>query len=295
MTPMKRYILLLVLCILSAANVKAQEETKKVYLPEQGEIAIGFDASPVLKYVGNMFNGTSDNSLNNLNGAPISANGIEGFKIEDITPDVSIMAKYMITDNLAVRANVGIQVNSNTINKYVCNDLANILNPLNEEKLIDTRFDSKKGFIANIGAEYRKGNNRIQGIFGAGLLIGSNSVKSEFQYANAMTSLNQTPSSAWGNNGKYRTLKTVNNNNLFIGGAANVGIEYFIIPKVSLGAEVNLSIYSVKESQTYKVTEGYNAEKGCVETRNELSAPGNKTFYLGTNNLGGSLYLSFYF
>lgn len=291
---MKRYVLLIALCVLSFASVKAQD-TKKVYVPEQGEVAIGFDAAPVLKYVGNMFNGTSGNSLDNLSGAPVSANGVEGFKIDNVTPDVSIMGKYMITDNLAVRANVGVQVRAKTTNGYVCNDLANVLNPLNEEKLIDTRFDSQKGFSAIFGAEYRKGSNRIQGVFGAGLLIGSNSVESEFQYANAVTSLNQTPSNTWGNTDAYRTLSEVTNRNFFIGGAANVGVEYFVAPKVSLGAEVNLSIYSVKEGQTYVVTEGYNAEKGCVETRNELTAPGNKTFVFGTNNLGGSLYLSFYF
>lgn len=292
---MKRYILLIALCVLSFASVKAQD-TKKVYVPEQGEVAIGFDAAPVLKYVGNMFNGTSGNSLDNLSGAPVSANGVEDFKIENVTPDVSIMAKYMVTDYLAVRANIGVQVRAKTTNEYVSNDLSNVLNPLNEDLLIDTRFDSKKGFSAIFGAEYRKGTNRLQGVFGAGLLIGSNSVKSEYQYANAVTSLNQNPSSgSWDDQEGYRTLSEVTNHNLFVGGAANVGVEWFVAPKVSLGAEVNLSVYSVTEGQTYMVTEGYNAEKGCVETRNELTAPGNKTVVFGTNNLGGALYLSFYF
>ena len=62
-----------------------------------------------------------------------------------------------------------------------------------------------------------------------------------------------------------------------------------------LGAAVNLAAYFVFEGQTYTVTEGYNANTGNVETRNELSAPGNRTFVFGTDNLGGSLYLSFYF
>ena len=56
---MKRYILLLTLCVLTFVNVKAQDE-KKVYLPEQGDIAIGFDAAPVLNYVGNLFNNTAN-------------------------------------------------------------------------------------------------------------------------------------------------------------------------------------------------------------------------------------------
>lgn len=290
---MKRYILILALCVLTFTNAMAQEN-KKVYLPEQGDVAISFDAAPVLKYVGNMFNGNTNNILDNLSGTPVSAN-MSDFAIDNITPNVSIAGKYMFTDNLAFRANIGIQVRSLATNIYVDNDLENILNPLNEAKLIDTRLNKKNGFSAIFGADYHKGNNRIQGIFGGGLLIGCNSVKSEYQYANAITSLNQRPSSAWGFNNGYRTLSTVTASNVFVGLAGNVGIEYFVAPKVSLGAAVNLAAYFVFEGQTYTVTEGYNTNTGNVETRNELSAPGNRTFVFGTDNLGGSLYLSFYF
>ncbi len=294
---MKRYILTLVICALTSLGLNAQDAKKVTYIPEQGEVAIGFDAAPVLKYVGNLFNNTSNNTLGNLSGQPVSAEGLERFEIADITPDVSIMGRYMITDNLAVRANIGIQQRYLTTNRYVSDDLADINNPLNETKLIDTRFDAKKGFSAIIGAEYRKGNNRIQGVFGGGFLIGCNSSKTEYQYANALTSINQSPTTALENTafGDYRKLNEVTNSNLVLGFAGNVGVEFFVAPKVSLGAEVNLSVYSVSEGQTYIETEGYNVGKSSVETRIELVSPGDKTFVFGTNNLGGSLYLSFYF
>lgn len=293
---MKRYFLILALCILTL-GVKAQDDKKVTYLPEQGDIAVGFDAAPILRYVGNIFNNTSDNGLDNLAGQAFSAQGLEYFAIDGITPDISIMGKYMITDNLAVRANIGVQHRSLTTNRYVADDFANIENPLNESKLVDTRFDAKKGFSAIIGAEYRMGVNRIQGVFGGGFLFGRNSSKTEYRYANALTPVNQFPTTslddvAFGN---YRKLNEVTDSNLIFGFAANVGVEYFVAPKVSLGAEVNLSIYSVNGGQTYIETEGYNTAKECVETRNELVSPGDKAYVFGTNNLGGSLYLSFYF
>lgn len=293
---MKRYILILALCVLSLGT-RAQDDKKVTYLPEQGDVAIGFDAAPVLKYVGNLFNNTSDNVLGSFSGQAVSAEGLEYFEIDGITPDVSIMAKYMITDNLAVRANIGVQHRSLTTNRYVADDFANIENPLNEVKLIDTRFDAKKGFSAIIGAEYRKGINRIQGVFGGGFLIGSNSSKTEYRYANALTPVNQFPTTSLENTefGNYRKLNEVTNSNFFFGFAGNVGVEYFVAPKVSLGAEVNISIYSVNEGQKYVETEGYNTAKQSVEIRSELVSPGDKAFVFGTNNLGGSLYLSFYF
>ena len=292
---MKRYILIFALCVLSLANVKAQEETKKVYLPEQGDFAISFDATPVLKYVGNIFNGNTNNTLENLSGTPITANGIENFKIDNITPDVSIIGKYMITDNIALRANIGVQLRSMTKNVYVADDLENIFNPLNEKKLIDTRYDKMNGFSAILGADYHKGNSRIQGIFGGGIIFGFNNVKSEYSYANAMTVLNQNPSSAWDLTNGHRTLSEVTNNNFFIGFAGNVGVEYFVMPKVSLGAQVNLTAYYVSKGQTYRESEGYNYASNSIEVRNDLVSPGDKFFTFGTNNLGGSLYLSFYF
>ena len=285
---MKRYILLITLCVLTFTNVKAQEDAKKAYLPEQGDIAISLDATPVLNFIGNMFNGTEENEFGNF------PNGT--FRINDITPNVSISGKYMLTDNFAVRANIGAQIHSVTTREYVCDDLANITNPLNEDKLIDSRINTKNGISALLGVEYHKGKNRIQGIFGAGALIGFNNVKEKYQYANALTTINQNPSSAFATmtNG-YRTLSNTTKSNIFFGVVGNIGVEYFIAPKISLGAEVNLSVYAVNEGQTYTVTEGYNSKTDCVETRTELSTPGNRTLVFGTDNLGGSLYLSFYF
>jgi hypothetical protein len=82
---------------------------------------------------------------------------------------------------------------------------------------------------------------------------------------------------------------------MFFGITGNVGIEWFVAPMISLGAEVNLTAYHVKGAQTYITSEGYNPALNDVVTRTDIISPGDKALVFGTDNLGGSLYLYFYF
>ncbi len=290
---MKRYILLLALCALPFAGVKAQEP-EKVYLPEKGDIAIGIDVAPIFKYVGNLFNGSTDNTLDKLNGEPVGTD-VDGLYIDSVSPDVSIMGKYMLTKDWALRANVGLMIRSNMINSYVADDAAVQANPYSEDKVVDKERQSNHGMSLMVGAEYHKGKRRVQGIFGFGLLAGFNQQKSVYTYGNAITSVNQNPTSSTTMIGGYRPLSTKSNSNFFIGVAGSVGIEWFVAPKIALGADVNLSLYYVFGGQQYTVSEGFNATLNRVEERTNITSPGNDTFRFGTDNLGGTLYVSFYF
>jgi len=293
---MRRYILLLAMCLTPIAMVSAQEESVKQYLPEKGDIAIGIDVAPLFKYVGNLFNNSTDNTLESLGGEPFTED-IDGFNVDDIAPDVSIMGKYMLTNNWALRANIGLMIRSNTARAYVADDAAILNNPLSEEKLIDKRNIQRHGMSAMLGAEYHRGSRRVQGIFGGGLLVGFNKSVTNYTYANALTNINQSPSSAWNtmsNNG-YRTLKKRTASNIFFGIYGSVGVEWFVAPKIALGAEVDLSLYYVRGGQEYAFSEGYNKLLNKVDTRYDIESPGDSAFRLGTENLGGSLYMSFYF
>lgn len=293
---MKRYIILLAMCFAPIAIANAQEEPKKQYLPEQGDIAIGIDVAPLFKYVGNLFNNSTDNVIESLGGEPFTED-ISGFNIDDIAPDVSIMGKYMLTDNWGLRANIGLMIRSNTARRYVVDDAALIINPLSEDKLVDKRNIQRHGMSAMLGAEYHKGGRRVQGIFGGGLLVGFNKSVTNYTYANALTTINQYPSSAWDttdDNG-YRTLKNKTASNVFFGIYGSVGVEWFVAPKVAIGAEVDLTLYYVRGGQEYAYSEGYNRLSDKVDTRYDIESPGDSAFRFGTENLGGSLYMSFYF
>ena len=58
-----------------------------------------------------------------------------------------------------------------THKRYVRDDQAAVLNPLGEEKVEDRIRNNKSGVSVMLGVEYRKGERRVQGVFGAGVLF----------------------------------------------------------------------------------------------------------------------------
>lgn len=306
MTVMKRTLTIIMICLLPSLAINAQdaESKQKVYVPQKGEFSLGVDLKPILKYVGNIFNGSSDNVLNNFGGEPALNNLNEipeiKEKIEGISPDVSIMGKYMLTNNWALRANIGLMLKNDKLNYYVQDDKAVFLNPFETAKLIDTKTSNKSGLNVMFGAEYRKGTKRIQGVFGLSALFGFHNVKQTYSYANQLTTANQNPSTSLPESAApvsgYRILSRKSTNNFCYGGVGSAGVEWFIIPKIALGAEVNLTAYYITEGEQYVHSEGYNTSTQQVDTRYDIDPqPGNSYFRLGTGNVGGSLYLSFYF
>lgn len=293
---MKKLISIIAIGLMPFMSISAQSEDSKNYLPEQGDMAFGINVKPVLKYVGNIFNGTTNNKLKNLGGEPVTNNASD-FK-SDILPTVSIMGKYMFSDNWGVRANVGLMLGKDTDREYVIDDKQAVLDPFNESKLIDTRQTAKNGMSLMLGAEYRKGSKRIQGVFGMGVLFGFYNQNISYDFANAVTPLNDHPTSAsWVKNCKngYRIVNEKTEGNLFYGITGSAGVEWFVAPKVSLGAEVNLSLYHINGGQLYTQSEGYNNVTQQFVERTDLTSPGNDKLRFGTENLGGSLYMAFYF
>lgn len=278
------------------ANETKKEKANKVYLPEKGDWAIGFNAAPLFKFAGNLFNGASSNSLESLGGQPITDH-LEGYKKGDIAPDISVMGKYMLTDEWGIRANVGFMVRSTMTKSYVVDDKAATIDPLSESKVIDQQKVSNHGASLMLGAEYRKGKRRVQGVFGMGVLFGLKQTKTAYTYGNELTALNQKPSTTIANvwNGAYRIDKKETASDVFLGVTGSAGIEWFVAPKISLGAEVNLSLYYIFGGQEWTTSTGYNTALSKVEQRTDLVSPGNDYFGFGTDNLGGSLNVSFYF
>lgn len=100
---MKKILLLSAIAI-SAVTMQVKADD---YGPEQGMFSISFDASPVLDYVGNLFNGSSDNVLSTLGGMDkTSFNGS------------SITGSYLVTDNLALGLGFGFDNSSWTNYSY---------------------------------------------------------------------------------------------------------------------------------------------------------------------------------
>lgn len=283
---MKKIISIAIIALLPLMGANAQEKTAKQYLPEEGDWAVGVNVIPLLKHIGG-----NDNEV--FGGG---ASFTKGNKKFDLVPDVSILAKYMLTDNIGLRANVGFMFGSDKNREYTTDDKALMDNPLSEDKVIDACRTSQNGMSLNLGIEYRKGSRRVQGVFGAGVLFAVQSQKTTYEYGNEMTAVNQTPSTAFPllQNG-YRPIEVKSNGNFYTGLTGSIGVEWFVAPKISLGAEVNITAYYEFGSQSYTKSEGYNISLGAVEERTDLNSPGDRGFHIGTESLGGALNMTFYF
>ena len=288
---MKKLLSVIFAATVAIGSVAAQNNEQKVFLPEAGDWAIGVDVKPMLKFAGNLFNGSTDNNLNSFGGGEPTL----GASMLMNAPTASLMGKYMLTDNLALKANVGILINNKKDAAYVRDDAAYQADPLSDAQVADVVNTRNTGISFLAGAEYRVGKKRVQGVFGGGLLIGIQNSVTKYRYGNEMTTANQQPSSAFAG-GAYRILKEFSGAPAVITGlVGSAGVEWFVAPKIALGAEVSLIMAYTFNRQQYVLSEGYNPSLRAVEEKTDLEVPATAEFAMGTENLGGSLYLSFYF
>lgn len=309
---MKKILSILLVALFPFAETYAQDNNEKntqgkalkQYLPEKGDWGIGVDVVPLLKYIGTAFHDASGkpNDLNGLGGTPFTkgSNFEKGNKT--LMPDISIMGKYFLTNKFALRANIGLKVSAETKRTYFPDDKAAILDPLSEDKVVNKIRNRKNGISIMLGGEYRKGERRVQGVFGAGILFACMNDKVKYNYGNSLTDINQKPTGSVDppNNSPvpndYRLLTIYNTGaNFYTGLTGSAGVEWFLAPKISLGAEVNLSLYYLCGKKIYIESEGYNEALQRVEKRTDLVSPGNRGFYMATESLGGSLNFNFYF
>ena len=273
------------------ATMENASKEKEDFLPKAGDMSIGFTIDPIATFVGNMFNGSAANSLEPLHG--------EGL----VNPCVSIMMKSMLSDNLALKWNVGAIINVNNAQAYATDDLALMLDPLSRAKVIDSYKTSNYGGSLSLGIEYRLGKRKVQGVFGGGLLYSFQTENKSYSYGNAITDVNQAPSSAYASYLPYstaipqaRVLRDYSASGTHtVGLYGSVGVEWFVAPKISLGADVNLCLLYSITPNCYRDYEGFNVFTGEVQEATELVSPMNSAFEFSIRNIGANLFVSFYF
>lgn len=296
----KKITALLMLSVLPLGVLTAQDE--KDYLPQAGDLAVGIDMQPVYGFFGNIANGDVGNGLGQFGGEdPFGMTGI------------SIMGKYMLDKTTALRVNVGINKDVIKTYSYSREDkpILSQENPLSEAKVEDLNKSNIAAYSIAAGIEFRKGKNRIQGYLGADLVFGLEKQRYQFSYGNILTDVNQMPTRTNYNNapGGFPGAPNIANvtywsrtyatesymSNILAGVAGRVGVEYFIVPKLSFGGEVSLLIGERFQKLAYTKSEGYNPTTAQVETHTELMRPASRQFHIGTEDLGGKLFMMFYF
>jgi hypothetical protein len=203
----------------SASQSPSYESSKgEEYLPKAGDYAIGFNANGIFRYLGNAFNGTVNNAapdLTNLKGG-------------------AFVGKKFITDNQAYRVVVNIGLISDKTTSTFKTGAAPLAVITRDSVVSVSAFDIQLGF----GKEWRRGKSRLQGFYGADALVGFNNGTKTITDVNQVNT-QPAPLPVVTTASKV----TVDNGSIFNFGINGfVGAEYFIFPKMSLGAQYNWGV-----------------------------------------------------
>lgn len=193
----------------------------KVILPQAGDFAIGIDASPFLKYIGNTFNGSTENE-------------------EPTFSNYGIHGKYFVKDNQAIRVRLNFGFNQNKSSWDIEDDLQVSTNPY--ATVEDIRKYSYNNFDLSAGYEFRKGFGRLQAFYGGMINFSYSGHKVTYDYGNKITADNPYPSSSFRNASRGYRETEERRNGWGAGLRAFIGAEYFFAPKISVGGEYGLGI-----------------------------------------------------
>ena len=269
---MKNTVLLLSFLIISL-TVFAQNLTNKKgepILPQKGDWAVSVDASPFLKYVGNFIGGDG------LNVAPT---------LNFLTADQTLVGKYYITDQKAIR--VGIRLGTNT--DKVDENVLKIPSGSTPAYVTNQTTTTSTVFGVSAGIEHRKGKYRLQGYYGyeAGLVLNSNTRISR-TYGNPVSSSN------W-----VTQIPEENGGFIFgLGARGFLGAEYFLLPKISLGGEFGWGFSYLSTGEGKRTMQYWNGSK-AVSVSNNIAPQSSFSIDSENNNTifgpAGKLKLTFHF
>ena len=300
----KMFLFSLCLCICFSAMAQADDDFSAAFankrgvylLPQAGDFALGIDATPVLRYMGNFFSSS-------LNPAP-QFNGVNGV-------NQTIFGKYFLQDNRAIRGRLTIGM-SNYVDKYAVPDdeaiadeiaAGNTPDPYLYTKLTDIKRESNTFAELGIGYEFRRGNGRVQGFFGGEVFAGIEVGKTKYEYANPIEdttpwtwpwpSMMSAGYTDYINGILCRVTENKAGRISYAGLGAFAGVEYFFAPQMSIGGEFGLG-FSFSYSGQNKVTgEGWDSA-GDVTTQSKQGTGWGTEMQLNTYP-SGRITLMFHF
>jgi hypothetical protein len=269
---MKKYlIIILTICSLPAfAEQQPVLKNKRgiMILPQRGNYCIGISANPFFTYFGNMFNNSTSTNSPTFTFA---------------NSDQTIFGKYMKTNNMAYRANFRIGF-ANTSYSYNVLDLSP---GAAQNAMVSDVFNRSNSNIGlAFGIEKRKGNTRLQGIYGVEGFISLSSAKEKYQYGNKLENLDTG----------FRRLTEFNLSTSFsIGFRGFAGVEYFLAPNFSIAGELGYGPNFTINSAPKQTIEQYDFAGGTATIETKEVNPKTTNISLDTDNSKGIIKLLFYF
>ncbi|MEN8928397.1 MAG: hypothetical protein ABF242_08295 [Flavobacteriales bacterium] len=168
----------------------------------------------------------------------------------------TFVGKYFISATQAYRVKLGI-----TLSDYDSDTVGNVTNR------------NTTNVILGFGKEWRRGHNRLQGFYGAEALvqIGSPNVITSRTFADSLDA-----------GTGFRSLGVTESSSFGVGVRGFIGVEYFIMPKISIGGEFGWGFGYQSSSFTVE-TEVFGA------TENVTSEIKRSGFAIDNDN-GGSIF-----
>lgn len=292
---MKKIIGLSMAVILSvgsfAQNEQIQNKNGVDIMPTSGEWGVGMNAIPVINFIGNSFNGNTFNSL-------------QTNKFVNYWAGNTLFGKYMLSDDNAIRAQLRIGQFNTTWSNYVYMDRANDPDSL----VLDTYSTSSSFYNIGVGYEFRRGKNRLRGIYGGEVMyMFQRGVNREYTYGNDYGIGNQAPTATdwftWGGIAgedpiAERLVSQTGGNFNGAGIRGFIGVEYYVLPKICIGTEFGWGLMYGKTGESVTRTEYWSptaATPAGEKIWRETTTAGSNNLTIDTDNFGGSLYMMFYF
>ena len=293
---MKKSVLVIALAF-GVTSAFAQDLTSKKgepILPEAEDWAISMNADPVFQFVGNAFNGNTSNS----------APGVDW-----LNGNQTIIGKKFIDEKNAYRVLVRLGFTNQTYKNMVSDNATAppTTASFDAPAMVEDKFKMRNTTIGiGVGKEMRRGKTRLQGYYGADAMIWISSSSNKFDYGNTMsgtttTTTTSTPTTTTWNTSTgavvgsgaaaSRTTLTKSGMTFGIGVRGFIGADYFIFPKIAIGAEYGWGI-GYQMTGKGKTTTEYTQLIGATNTpgTTEVESSGSSKFGFDTDLNQGTIF-----
>lgn len=290
---MRKSVLVIALaCGISGAF--AQDLTSKKgepILPEAEDWAISLNVDPIFNYVGNAFHGTA-------------ATGAPG--VSWLNNDYTIVGKKFIDEKSAYRALVRIGFTSGST-KAMIGDASVTTAPVYPAApaMVEDKMSVKNTNIAiGGGKEWRRGKTRLQGYYGVDGMLWLSSTSTKYTYGNALSASTTHPVGVTGSTTNFgnnvntdaygnadRVTKDKSGMSFGIGVRGFIGAEYFIFPKIAIGAEYGWGIgFQTRAKGTNSVESLGAGTGGATVGAYDTKTSGSSKFGIDTDLNRGNLF-----
>ncbi len=263
---MLKKLSLLIASVFVLNGAFAQEPVSKKgipILPHKGDWGIGFDAVPIIKYAGNLFHSSDNNSDLSIN------------------YPLSITARYLHRDNVAYRMTLMVDYMSIKTDTLVPKQGSTNTN----EQVADETVENSATEMLGFGIQYWIGKSRVRGYYGGEFQLSANTAKTKYNFGNPLGAQNPVNS---------RTIEMKQGSTFGFGVRGFLGVEVYVAPRISVSAEYGFSPLRISSTSANEVkTESWDGSEVKTETK---STKGKITTIASkTDSNNGSVSLLFYF